>query len=420
MKMIESLFSGWMGNKIADEDITDVWNHCHPHLYPYDTHLASEQKKQLPIIANLRFGGKTWVNMVGLTFDQVKRRFTLTAENRQAILEAHPEIAATKVDAVDARLWFAKPTMINIEPTTRCNFKCWYCVGRHMKQDDIDIDNFASMLDNFPELKTIALVGEGEPLLHKDFFKMAGMAKDRGIRVMIISNGSAFSQSVIRQLCETEVAYVSISIDSYDEETFADSRIEGKLGKIWQGIRNLRDYRDSNGFSYPKISLKGTLFENTKDQLPGIVDKAQENGVEIFESFQPLNPMRNYVHIYPKEKLGELGNIETVQSRIDLDSQYANKKLQPFKEFCRDENIELYSAVNTNHLVKNCNETWIYSLLSGDITPCCQIKNPPSPNWNIFKEDIKKIMADTEYENMRFNLWNGIFPEYCAGCWKTR
>jgi len=29
-------------------------------------------------------------------------------------------------------------------------------------------------------------------------------------------------------------------------------------------------------------------------------------------------------------------------------------------------------------------------------------------------------MADPEYENVRFNLWNGIFPSYCEGCWKTR
>ncbi len=418
--MIESIFSGLIGNKITDEDITEVWNRCHPHLLPYETHLTSEQATELPIIANLRFSGNIWVNMVGLTFNQVKRRFTLTAESRRSILKEHPEIAATKVDAVDARLWFSKPTMINIEPTTRCNFKCWYCVGRHMKQDDIDLNGFTSMLDHFPDLKTIALVGEGEPLMHKDFFKMAKMAKDRGIRVMIISNGSAFSQSVIRQLCETEVAYVSISIDSYDEKTFADSRIEGKLGKIWQGIRSLRDYRDSNGFSFPKIAIKGTLFENTKDQLPGIVDEAQENGVEIFESFQPLNPMLNYIQIYPKEKLGELNKIEVIQQKIDQDSQYANEKLKSFKEFCNEENIELYPATNINHLAKNCNETWIYSLLSGDITPCCQVKLSPSPNWNIFENNIDKILMDPEYENMRFNLWNGIFPKYCAGCWKTR
>ena len=45
------------------------------------------------------------------------------------------------------------------------------------------------------------------------------MARERGIRVMIISNGSAFSQSVIKKICEAEIAYVSISIDSADPAT---------------------------------------------------------------------------------------------------------------------------------------------------------------------------------------------------------
>lgn len=289
-----------------------------------------------------------------------------------------------------------------------------------MVQDDINVDNFIKLLDNFPTVHTIALVGEGEPLMHKGFFKMANLARDRGKRVMIVSNGSTLSQSNIKKLCESKIAYVSISIDSVDAETFASSRIEGKLDQIWKGIENLRRYRDTHGFQYPRIGLKGTLFSYSKNDLPEIIAAAKNHGVEIFESFQPLNPMSTYLPIYPREKLEEIKYIDEVAGNIARDSWAAQQQLTSVAEFCAQEGIVLDKNGTPNGIRKNCDEQWIYSLLSGDITPCCQIKTPPSSNWNLFNRTIDQILSDHFYENMRFNLWNGIFPEFCTGCWKLR
>lgn len=420
--MINKLLSAIRPKTSDKEDITAVWHHCHPHLVPLD-HIKSAsalENGEYFVFAHIRLAGGLWFEMGRIAFNPLSGRYFFYKQDRRALLGERSDLMDAPVDAVNARLWSASPTLINIEPTTRCNFNCWYCIGRHMKQDDIRLENFARMLDNFPQLKTIALVGEGEPLLHKDFFTMAGMAKARNIRVMIISNGSAFSQSVIKKLCETEVAYVSISIDSFDPETFATSRLEGDLNKIWQGIRRLRDYRDANGFQFPKIALKGTLFSHTIDQLPRIALEANAHGVEIFESFQPLNPMKSYVKIYPKNQVDQLDSINKVAKAIASDSVSALESLKPFAEFCREEGIDFFPSVNKNPIHKNCNETWLYSLLSGDVTPCCQIKKPVSSKWNIFEHSVEDILADPEYENIRFNLWNGIFPSYCEGCWKTR
>ena len=419
--MIENLQDIAPSTSMVDEDITAVWMHCHKHLSPLATALPLDNGAELiKLVAHIRVGGKFWFELAPITYNRTTRRFMLTAEDRRNVFATRDDLQHLPVDAVNARLWSSMPTMLNIEPTTRCNFNCWYCVGREMRQDDIKVEDFARMLDNFPTVKTIALVGEGEPLMHKGFFDMAQMAKDRNIRVIIISNGSAFSQSVIKQLCKTEVAYVSISIDSFDPDTFKSSRIDGDLDKVLAGIRRLRDYRDNNGFKFPKIALKGTLFEHTSDQLPKIVDMAKESGVEIFESFQALNPMKNYVRIYPTAHIPELLSVNTVAQAIERDSVYAREKLQPMNDFLQENNIHFSRPVIAHPIRKNCDETWLYSLLSGDITPCCQIKTPISPAWNIFDHSVESILADFDYENTRFNLWNGIFPSYCDGCWKTR
>jgi len=403
------------------DDITDVWNRCHAHLRPLEGAVPPDETQRRPrLTARLRFGKSHWIESATVTYSRDHQRYLLLRSDRAAALKERADLLQTPVEAVDARLWSRAPTMINIEPTTRCNFNCWYCVGRHMQQADIRVENFEKMLDNFPTLRTIALVGEGEPLLHKGFFAMAATARARGMNVLAISNGSAFSQSVIRQLCEVGVTYISISIDSHDPATFAASRIDGDLEKVLAGIKRLRDYRDANGFTFPKIGLKGTLFNDTKNQLPAIVDLAKAAGVEVFESFQALNPMKNYIRIYPQAQQKELTTVDTVSQAIAHDSAYGREALQPIDAFCAEHGIELFPPVIGNPLRKNCNETWLYSLLSGDITPCCQIKTPISPKWNIFTHGVDDILSDFDYENTRFNLWNGFFPDYCTGCWKTR
>jgi MoaA/NifB/PqqE/SkfB family radical SAM enzyme len=410
-------------------DLTPLWMASHAHLRPLTDALPLPRAQQhgcaccgsaraITLIAHVRFGESAWYEAAQVDYCPDCAHFFLPVERAaryRTTLGVDPEVSPT---VVDARLWSRTPTFLNIEPTTRCNYSCWYCVGRHMKQEDINVADFARMLDNFPALKTIALVGEGEPLMHKGFFEMARMAVGRGIHVGTLSNGSTLSSSNVRKICESGITYLSVSIDSFDPATFASSRIGGDLQQVLNGVRRLRDYRDENGYRYPKIALKGTLFRNTRDQLPRIAGLAKEYGFEIFESFQVLNPMRTYVPIYPRDKLAELKHNDTVATAIARDMPRMHEVLQSVQSFFDDEGIDIDKNGTPNGLRPGCDEQWIYSLLSGDVTPCCQIKTPIDPAWNLFRSSIDEILANHRYENLRFNLWNGLFPRYCRGCYK--
>lgn len=421
-------------------DLTALWNRAHGHLRPNDQHLPvaadeyiicplCDSPHTLRVIAHLRYGPDYWLENAAVLYCRDCHGFSLPpadvhAYQAQALAWAksqHRVFSQFKyrdITAVNARLWSAVPTVLNLEPTTLCNFNCWYCIGRHMKQGELAFEDFADALDNFPTLKMIALVGEGEPLMHKRFFDMVRVAKERGIRVSTISNGSAFSQSVIKKICDSGLDYVSISIDSIDPATFAQSRVDGDLNKVWAGIERLAKYRDENGFKYPVIGLKGTLFTHTRDEMPLIMAEAKKRGVDVVESFQTLNPKKSYVGIYPSDKSVLIANIQDIGARIQ--SGYATGILPSVVEFAQREKINISNSGKPNPLRKNCDEEWIYSLLSGDITPCCQIKEPVDPAWNIAKHPLHEILKNEAYENMRFNLWNGLFLSDCEGCSKTR
>lgn len=402
-------------------DVTDYWMKAHPHLSPFDDFI---NKHQITKSDDLLFNGKSYleiISKINLSDVEISVPFFYLLETRRFYVSEQSLGGYSEKDikGVDARLWSMQPTFLNLEPTTRCNFSCWYCVGRHMAQADIEINEFVKIIDNFQGLKTLALVGEGEPLMHKGFFEMVKIARDRGIRVGTISNASTFSSSNIKKICESGINYISISIDSINEDDFASSRIGGSLQKTLNNIKLLASYRDECGYTYPKLGLKGTLFEKTMKELPQIVDMAKSYGVDIFEGFQALNPMITYLPIYPESHKNELNSVERVNDRIRIDTAYGNEKLMPLYQFALNEGIEIDNNGTPNGIRPNCDEQWVYSLLSGDVTPCCQIKNPVALDWNLKDKSIAELQNTPSYQQWRFNLWNGFFPKICQGCRKT-
>jgi len=420
------------------EDLTKVWDQCHAHLRPSRDHLelsATEfescplcsDKKSIRILAHLRFGADCWLNESEILYCYGCDHYVLHSDQienyqNQAIQWAKDKGDSSgqynHVTAVDARLWTVSPTVLNLEPTTRCNFKCWYCIGRHMKQEDLSFEDYVKILDHSPTIKVIAIVGEGEPLLHKQFFDMVKLAKQKKIRVVSLSNGSAFAPGVVKKICESGLDYISVSIDSADPETFAQSRIGGDLDKVWAGIERLVNYRNKHGFKYPVVGLKGSLFTHTKEELPKIISEAKKRGMDFLEGFQPLNPKQSYVDIYPEKKKKLLYDVKDVGQKIAQDA--LESEIPSCAEFFDRENVNISIAGRRNRLRLNCDEEWLYSLLSGDVTPCCQIKTPFDKEWNLVRNPLEDILTNHHYENMRFNLWNGIFLPDCDGCYKTK
>ena len=87
------------------------------------------------------------------------------------------------------------PNFVQVEVTTRCNFKCSYCIGRtYHDQPDMSFDEYVRLINGhikkYGKIKTILLQGEGESTINRDLFKMASWSKDLGCEVDLITNGS--------------------------------------------------------------------------------------------------------------------------------------------------------------------------------------------------------------------------------------
>lgn len=160
----------------------------------------------------------------------------------------------------------------------------------------------------------------------------------------------------------------------------------------------------------PVIGHKSTLFIRTRDEMPLTLAYAKRRGLNVVETVQPLSPKKSYVDIYPPDKAPLLADKDDISRRISLGN--ASGILPSVVEFAQHEEINIGNVGRANPLrKKNCDEEWICSPLSGDVTPCCQINEPVDPDWNITRHPLHEILQAEAYKNMGFNLWNGVFFE---------
>lgn len=93
------------------------------------------------------------------------------------------------------------PIHISVWPMGKCNLHCSYCCGRNVspeeKEGELDINDFINLIDVGKKygLKAIELSGIcGEPLLWHSLVPAVNYAKEQGLSLSLITNGTLLNQ----------------------------------------------------------------------------------------------------------------------------------------------------------------------------------------------------------------------------------
>jgi MoaA/NifB/PqqE/SkfB family radical SAM enzyme len=299
--------------------------------------------------------------------------------------------------------------MLQIEPTTRCNFTCGFCCGRSMTQSDLDYERFERTLAQFPGLRHVELQGEGEPLLHPRFFDMLEALRSRGIVMSMITNGSLLTAEAVEQLVAGGVEKISISIESADPERFRQIR-GGKLEKVIDGIARL--VAAKRGVRLPRVGFSVTMLRSTATALDGIVALYQRLGMDGGITTQALQHMHAYMHVYAPAMRDEL-----------LDEREADVRYARFYRRTRAianptwSNGGFYARLMAGWKPTTRRCPWLeraaYVTRDGVVSACCMIKDERHALGKIGDDPG---MIERKREAMRAQLARGETPEPCSGC----
>ena len=132
---------------------------------------------------------------------------------------------------MDAGSTFARPYVVSWNLTYRCNLACEHCYLDAGGTPLVGTENFADrselgteecfrVIDEIaafaPECITI-LTG-GEPLLRRDILEIVRRASERGLWVVVGTNGVRITENVAGRLAEAGARGLSLSLDALDPE----------------------------------------------------------------------------------------------------------------------------------------------------------------------------------------------------------
>jgi MoaA/NifB/PqqE/SkfB family radical SAM enzyme len=80
---------------------------------------------------------------------------------------------------------------------------------------ELEISEYKNLLDELSLIGTKSvIISGGEPLLKKGVFSIIQKAKEKGMFVEFITNGTLITAEIAQQLIESDVDMVTISIDA--------------------------------------------------------------------------------------------------------------------------------------------------------------------------------------------------------------
>jgi len=174
------------------------------------------------------------------------------------------------------------------ESTIKCNLTCAHC--RRIESDEeahrdittaqakVLIEQLAELGRGQPMMPLLVFSG-GEPLCREDLFELVKHANSSGITTALATNGTLIDTTVAKQIRDSRIARVSVSLDGATAEVHNKLRqLEGSFERAIEGIGHLRDRKTP-------FQINMTLTKHNAGQLEDVYQLAQSLGAVAVHIF---------------------------------------------------------------------------------------------------------------------------------------
>jgi len=136
--------------------------------------------------------------------------------------------------------------MIAWEVTRSCNLNCVHCraaANCGLYPGELSTEKCFQLIDEIATVSSpVIILTGGEPLLRPDIFDIAAYGTNKGLRIVMATNGTLVNPTVAKKMIESGIKRVSISIDGKDAHSHDNFRQEkGAFDKAMAGITAMKD-----------------------------------------------------------------------------------------------------------------------------------------------------------------------------------
>ncbi len=163
--------------------------------------------------------------------------------------------------------------------THQCNLRCKHCyinADENTKNKELSTKEAEYFIDDLAQMKVpVLLLSGGEPLLRDDIFHLGRFATDRGLRVILSTNGTLISPAIAEAIKKAGIQYVGVSMDGLMAEHDDFRGVPGSFQEAIQGIRNAARIGLKTGIRF-------TIHKDNESALPGILDIVENEAIPRF------------------------------------------------------------------------------------------------------------------------------------------
>lgn len=140
------------------------------------------------------------------------------------------------------------PKVVQVSLTNRCQCSCVHCGVTKLNQKKEDELSLPELDVIFTDLRrsgteVIDLFG-GEPTLRQDIFEIIRLGKDRGLTVLMETNGYLLDELFVHKLKSSGLERVYISLDDYTAQCHdAHRNVKGLFRRVVDAMRFCRRYQ---------------------------------------------------------------------------------------------------------------------------------------------------------------------------------
>jgi len=169
------------------------------------------------------------------------------------------------------------------ELTARCNLKCSHCRAEAQEESvegELTTQEILRIARDIRDAADpiIVLTG-GEPLVRPDLFEIARACAGMFSQVALATNGTLVDDDMAREIADSGIRRVSISIDGATAQTHDEFRgVPGSFEQALSGLEALKKV----GLS---LQINTTVTRHNAEELESILTLALEQGMDAFHVF---------------------------------------------------------------------------------------------------------------------------------------
>jgi len=327
------------------------------------------------------------------------------------------------------------PALVVWNFTNLCNLRCKHCYQNATAHPDLSqeltLEEKFKIVDELIEgyVSYLAFSG-GEPLIHKDFWKVAKRA-DKRMHISVATNGTILEKVAPKLSRELQTCFVFVSLDSVDKKKHDEWRgMKGVWEKAVRGIKKALEYENL------QVGINMTVTKDNLSEVEDMINFARDLGCDCFVAYSYIPVGRGKeireLDLSPEEKEEMLnilykehlkGGIAVLSIAPQLGRKMAEHGGASFFHYsftAKDKKRAKFGKTIAKY-IGGCGVGRVYCALqpNGDVIPCVFI--PEIVLGNVKKKRFKDIWRSSELLNKvahRENTACGTckYASYCGGC----